>query len=495
MSVLDGSLPVTVTPPWISLTSGTARPQPGQSRSNRRTWIQVTISAVVVIVGVALFGVLAARHFAEGEATADTAATADLIAEAVVQPILRDELLTGEPAAITTVDRAVADVKITQAIVRVKLWDADGRVLYSDQPALIGQVFPLEDDQLDVLAHPRTRSAVSDLHAPENIYERGNGNLFEVYRPVWTPSGRPLLFEVYFRCPDVLARMDGLWRAFGGLTLGSIVLLLTLLSPVLWRLLRRLRKFQLQREGLLQHAVDASTEERRRIAGELHDGVVQDLVATSLAVSGAAHRAASVGDTTVAAELTAAASTVRASIAALRSLLVGIYPPNLGRAGLASVLEDLAMGLRSRGIAVEMDLVAHPRLTADEQRLIFRVAQECFTNTARHARANKLDVRLTLNDEEVMFDIRDNGTGFDAEAVLGRPSDGHFGLHILGDVASAAGAHLRLATAAGAGTQWQLQIPRRMQELNRSTGDLNRRGRPGELVPGNVPGWVSVTMT
>jgi signal transduction histidine kinase len=115
--------------------------------------------------------------------------------------------------------------------------------------------------------------------------------------------------------------------------------------------------------------------------------------------------------------------------------------------------------LQSRGIAVELDLVPDLMLTAGEQRLIFRIAQECFTNTARHAKATHLHVQLHLNGEKVVFDIRDNGTGFDAEAVLGRRPDGHFGLHILGDVASAAGAHLRLATATGAGTHWQLQLP------------------------------------
>ena len=48
-----------------------------------------------------------------------------------------------------------------------------------------------------MLASPTTHAEVSDLTRPENRYERGRGKLLEVYRPVWTPSGQPLLFETY----------------------------------------------------------------------------------------------------------------------------------------------------------------------------------------------------------------------------------------------------------------------------------------------------------
>ena len=127
---------------------------------------------------------------------------------------------------------------------------------------------------------------------------------------------------------------------------------MVLLLPILWRLLDRLKRAQAQREALLQRAVDASTEERRRIAGALHDGVVQDLAATSFAVAGAAERAVALGQPRLAGELHTAAGTVRTSIGGLRSLLVDIYPPSLATAGLAAALTDLASSLRSRGMGV-----------------------------------------------------------------------------------------------------------------------------------------------
>lgn len=52
----------------------------------------------------------------------------------------------------------------------------------------------------------------SDLSRPENVFERTQGRLLEVYRAVWTPSGEPLPTEAYFRYDDVPARGNQLWR-------------------------------------------------------------------------------------------------------------------------------------------------------------------------------------------------------------------------------------------------------------------------------------------
>jgi two-component system, NarL family, sensor kinase len=234
----------------------------------------------------------------------------------------------------------------------------------------------------------------------------------EVYRPIWTPSGTSLLFETYAPYDTVTARTEELWKGFAGVTLTSLLLLVVLLLPILWRLLERLKNGQAQREALLQRAVDASTEERRRIAGALHDGVVQDLAATSFTVAGAAERAESLDEPRLAGELGAAAGMVRASIGGLRSLLVDIYPPSLATAGLQAALTDLASGLRSRGIAVTLALAPTPGLVAQNERLVFA-----------------------------------------------EPPEGHFGLRVLSDVADDAHAELRLASAPGSGTAWQLRIP------------------------------------
>jgi signal transduction histidine kinase len=448
-----------VRPPWIQVAAGSSvRPDPPVRR--QRVFVQVIAGAIMVIVAVALVGIVAARRLAEAEAVNDAAKTADLLADTVVQPALSEGLITGDPAAFAAMDKVIDEHVLGDSIVRVKIWDSNGTIVYSDDRRLIGQTFPLGEEELGVFSHPVTRADISDLTAPENQYEREFTKLLEAYRPVWTKDGATeLLFETYFKYDTVTERSAQLWRGFAGVTLSSILLLVVLMMPVLWRLLDRLKRSQVQREDLLQRALDASTEERRRIAGALHDGVVQDLAATSFTVAGAAERAASVGQPALANDLRGAAGTVRTSIGGLRSLLVDIYPASLAAAGLAAALDDLAASVRSRGITVNVDISSQTGLDPAGERLVFRVAQECLTNITRHAGATAVSLQLRRTDENVLLEISDDGVGFDAATVIAHPEEGHFGLRILGDVVARAGAELWLASAPGGGTQWQLRVP------------------------------------
>jgi len=443
-----------------------ARPATADSSVSRvRLYGRVIATAVAVVVAVALLSVFAAKNLAEIEAVKDAAQTADIVADALVQPVISDGLhgdglLTGDADALAAIDEVVRDHVLGSSIVRVKIWDATGRILYSDEPRLIGQTFALEEEELEVLENPRTDAEVSDVQAPENRYERDSGTLLEVYRPVWSASGDPLLFEAYFRYDEVTERSGQLWQGFAAVTIGSIVLLVLALLPVLRRLLRVLARSGERRETALRAAIDASSNERRRIAGTLHDGVVQDLAATAFGLAGAAERATAPGAPASAAELRVAADTVRGSIGGLRTLLVDIYPPTLAVAGLSAALDDLVARVRARGISVDVALTSGP-LDGDDERLVFRVVQECLQNVLAHSGASKVCISLERKQSGIELRIADDGRGFDAAAVLAHPADGHFGLRVLGDLASESGADLAVRTAPGNGTVWRLRMPPR----------------------------------
>jgi signal transduction histidine kinase len=423
--------------------------------------IQVIAGTLAVVIGVAVAGAFASRRVAEREAVTDAAHNTDLIAQQVIQPVITNGLISGDPAALAALGRVVRRQVLGSSVVRVKLWTSAGHIVYSDEPRLIGQTFPLGSQERAAFARPAVHAQVSDLRQPENRFERGRGKLLEVYRPVWTPSGQPLLFETYSPYRQVTQRTGELWRGFAGITLSSLLILVALLLPILWRLLNRVRRAQTQREVLLQRAVDASEEERRRIAGTLHDGPVQDLAATSFTVAGAAERAAASGQPELAEMLATAAAAVRASIRGLRSLLVDIYPPSLTTAGLVPALTDLTEVLAARSIATHLELAedAAASLQPDRQQLIFRIARECLRNAARHASARNVGVRLFRQGHATVLEVNDDGTGFDPAPVLSNPEDGHLGLRILTDVAADAGADLLLATAPGAGCRWRLEVP------------------------------------
>jgi two-component system NarL family sensor kinase len=446
---------------WVTLADGQPGPRSQALPTPGRTLAQLVVAALVVF-GLVLIGTsVAASRLAEREAVNDAAHTANLLAQAVVQPALTEALVAGDQAAYAAFDRIVRDSVLPNNIVRVKLWKPDGTIVYADETRLVGQRFPLDPEQLDVLTTPQTKAEVSDLDRSENEFERYGGKLLEVYRPVWSPSGQPLLFEVYGAYAPVAERTSDLWRGLAGLLASSLLLLFVLMTPILWKVLGRLRQAHEQREALLRRAVDASEEERRRIAATLHDGPVQELVASSLVVAGVAEQAAAAGQPAMADDIREAGGTVRATVASLRSLLVDLYPDRLADAGLAAAVDDLARPLRSRGTTVTVDLDPATVVALDEEstHLIYRVTRECLRNVAKHAGACTVSVTLAreVSTRHTELVVEDNGVGFDVAAS--RTRHGHFGLRVLTDLAEGAGAVLQVASAPGVGTRWRLLLP------------------------------------
>ena len=454
---------------WVTVVDGLPRTDlTGKPLRMRRVFAQLVAAALVVLAVVAVGGSYASRNVAEREAVTDAATMTDLLATSAIMPVLSDDLLSTNPQkardAYVALDKVVRTQVLGTAVVRVKIWKPDGTILYSDEERIVGQKFELGDDEIEVLKNHETRAEVSDLSKPENRYENQGSKLLEVYRPVWTnlPGGQPLLFETYLPYDTVASRTGALWRGFAGITITSLMLLLVLMLPIIWRLLDRVKAVQDQRVALLEHAVDASTAERRRIAATLHDGVVQELAAASFAVSGAAEKADADGQGDLARMLRSAAAAVRGTIGGLRSLLVDIYPPSLATSGLAAVLSDLATTARTRDIEVTLVLPPEDRTGLDEEgeRLVYRVAQECLRNATKHAAATTVVMELASSGSDVVLTVTDDGRGFVAQEMLENPPEGHFGVQVMTDLAARSGARLELASAPGEGTSWRLTVPR-----------------------------------
>jgi two-component system, NarL family, sensor kinase len=412
----------------------------------------------VVTIG----GSFAARRLAEREAVNDAANIADVFAESVIRPQLTDRLASGNTQARESFDDLVRAHVLGPDVVHVKLWSPEGTILYADESDLVGQTFELDEDQVAALEDPQTRAEISNLDRDENTLDRASGDkLVEVYRPVWTPTGQQMLFEIYAPYDQVGQRTSQLWRGFAGVTLSSLLLFLVLLAPLLWHLLSRVRRHQRQRELLLERSVDASSTERRQIAASLHDGPVQDLAATSFVIAGASARAKAAGQHWLVDELQNVAGSVRTSIRALRSLLVDIYPASLEQAGLGAALGDLVQSVRAPGLEVRLhhDDVEQLGLSPEQERMVYRIAQETLRNAAKHAVPCTASVTLYRVEDEVVLDVLDDGNGFDVDARLADPEPGHFGLQLLADIASTGGALLQVASVPRRGPHWRLRVP------------------------------------
>ncbi|MGL5927584.1 MAG: sensor histidine kinase [Dermatophilaceae bacterium] len=459
-SGLDSRLPLAQRDDtWRVLTDSAARagltvPPP------RRVLLQIVVSALIVLVVVVVAGLSATRRAAEDEGLLDATSRTDLLAVNVVVPALEPDLWATQQwrrdKATNRLRRALILAAGSEEVVSIKVWDPDGTILCSDDRSLIGRRYELPANTRVDLDDPRARSAVTDLSRPEHANLRRWDRLLEVYRPVVGPENRTVLVETYSTYESVDERTDELWRGFAALITLSLVALLALLLPLVWRIVRRARS---EREELLQRSVDASLDERRRIAGDLHDGVIQVLAAATVSMDDLEHRARGHGAADVGDDLRTLATEVRGTVHEQRSLLVDLYPPSLADEGLCRALEHLAETVRADGVDVTVDVEAAAGAALDlpRQELVHRIVHEALRNVAAHAQAATARVRLWQEDGRVLVEVSDDGVGFDADRVVD-PATGHIGTRVIVDLARDAGARLALRTAPGAGTAWLLEL-------------------------------------
>jgi signal transduction histidine kinase len=427
--------------------------------SQRSPVVQFAVSGLVATLVIGLIAVAILRHLGTQEAIRDAKQVTRLAGVGIVEPAITRGVLSGRPEDIERLDRAVRERVRRDGIVRVKLWRHDGRIIYSDEPRLIGERFPLGADEAAALRGNRVDAEVSDLSRPENRFEPSDSKLLEVYVRVRGPDGRPLLFEAYQRFGSVAASGQRLWLTFAPALLGGLLLLQLINLPLARSLARRLRQGQRDRERLLERALDASQAERRAIAADLHDGVVQDLVALSYSLAAEAE-ALNGSHAPVAQQLRHGAAQTRDSIRALRTLLVDIFPPSLHRAGLEAALTDLARTYTARGLPTTVEGTDELRVGEDAERLLFRSAQEVLRNTHKHAHATQARMRLTQDGDGVTLDMRDDGRGFDPRVLDRRETEGHFGIVVLRDLIADAGGRLTVDSAPGEGTRVIVELPR-----------------------------------
>jgi two-component system, NarL family, sensor kinase len=412
------------------------------------------VAIAVAVVG----GYFALRAVAIDEAKRQTRSQVQDEAK-LVKSAVSDGLLKGSGRAVRKVDNVVVAQVLSESIVRVKIWSPGGRVLYSDDPAEIGGRYALGDEEQELLRNGGAKVEVSDLSRPENALDRQQGRLLEAYTRIRTPSGTPLLFEIYQRFGSVTADARRLLEALAPPILGAIALIVLIQVPLFWSLMRRLQRSHEQREGLLANAVTSSRRERRRVASYLHDGPVQELAGLAFSLAPVADDVAARGADGDAAIVRTVIDRLRGTVRDLRALLVDLHPPTLAAAGLDAALGDLVSPLTARGTTVELQVDGDDRLDPDTQALVYRVAQEAVRNVIAYADATTVSVEVGVVDSTARLVVADNGRGFGPETRERRRAEGHLGLSLVEELAEQAGGSLTIDSLDGAGTRVQLEVP------------------------------------
>lgn len=419
---------------------------------------------LVGLIGVTLLGFVSAQRLrseSQSEAIRDARERAVALADGIVAPRMTEAALLGEPDALAELDRVARELVVKDPVTRLKVWDLGGRVVYADDARLIGRTFEIDREALEAAARGLPFADVTDLSDAENEFERGSGKLLEVYRPIRAVDGTPLLYEHYQRFSAVTQGAHRIWSFTAPLLLGSLLLAQLVQLPLAWTLGRRVRDAQRQHTDLLQQALDASDTERRRIARDLHDGAVQDLIGVSYTLGAVLQEAAVQATPAATAALRDAREGTQRSIRGLRTLLVDIYPPNLADGDLVGALQDLAAPYEAKGIVATVTTTVTGDVGPTTSTLVYRVVREALSNVAKHAHAARVEVVL-VDDPAGGVELRvtDDGIGFDTATLAGRRDEGHLGLRLLRDLADHAGGTIEVRSVAGTGTTVVLRAPR-----------------------------------
>lgn len=212
-------------------------------------------------------------------------------------------------------------------------------------------------------------------------------------------------------------------------------------QAALERLNRELELSHERLRALSRRLLEIQEEERGRLARDLHDDIGQALTALKIQVESLRLGA-------VSGRVDECVETIQSTLERVRQLSLSLRPPQLDDLGLAAALRShLDRQARVAGLAPHFEADEAPHDIAPEtETACFRVAQEAITNVLRHARARNLWVRLFDADGRLALSVRDDGAGFDVEAVRG------LGLAGMEERTALAGGSLELHAAPGQGT-------------------------------------------
>jgi signal transduction histidine kinase len=213
-----------------------------------------------------------------------------------------------------------------------------------------------------------------------------------------------------------------------------------------------------RRQDAESEARVAQEEERRRIAEDVHDDVVQVMAAVNVRLEYLRRRLDNPAHQAIANDIQ---GTVDQAVKRLRSLIFDLSPPALDRYGLAAALRMKLKHFETEGSLdshLDADLSTEPEPAV--RVLIYRITQEALSNVRKHARAGKVAVSMTEDDAGILVKIHDDGVGF-AAPLTGDMNPGHLGFRTMRERAEGAGGWFRMESSPGAGSTISFWVPNR----------------------------------
>ena len=447
-------------------------------------------SLVILVSGMLGLGAWIGSQIENG-VVQGTAGTTALYVDSQVEPLLQelDQSAQLAPDHQQQLDWLLHQSPLAKDIVMFKVWNREGRIVYSSDSSLIGQQFELDSD-LTSGFDGKVSASLSDLGKPENVAERrlaGGRRLLEMYTPVRLRGTEQIIAvaEFYERADALEGELAGAqqqsWLIVAAATAGMYLLLggfVQRASNMIGRQrgelavqVSRLTELLAQNAELHERVQRAATRtttlhERilRRIGAELHDGPAQDL---GLALLRLDHVGAGAGALTPGSDLgTRAASdldivqhSVGHALQEVRAISAGMGLPELNPLSLA---ETLARVVRTheRRTHTRVQVRAGPlpeQAPLSLKITLYRVVQEALGNAFRHAGGAGQQVELDHADGWLRLTVADAGPGFDVSRE--QSAEEHLGLAGMRERVESLGGTFSIASQSGRGTRIVALLP------------------------------------
>lgn len=443
----------------------------------------------VLLIGMAVIGSWLGRQIEDSEVHRAAAISA-LYVESIFAAQLHDwsggEIVDNETHAV--LDRVFVEGPLHREVLRFKLWDAGGRIVYSSDDTQIGHRFPV-DAQLAAAFAGTVQARISDLDEADNLPEQVRWpQLLEVYVPIRSGTHGEIIAvaEFYYSMEslgrDIRTAQQHSWLL---VAVASVAIYLVLLSLVrrandtivdqqrdLRQQLQQLRtaldendqmREQLREAGASTTALNE--ELLHRVAADLHDGPAQAIALALMRFDELAEvycgSTASQGE--AAQDLRTIRDALHSSLRDVRNIASGLAMPDIAELSLADTawraVRDFERMSRQT-VPAEIDE------TLDEAPLavkitVYRLLQESLTNGWRHSPGAAAQVRVQQADGQVLVEVIDHGAGFDPQAAA---LSGRLGLAFMRERVRLLGGFFEIDSTPGSGTCIRARLPLSTEE-------------------------------
>lgn len=455
----------------------------------RLTWEQrfLLASLVILVAGMAGIGAWITSQIEQG-VVHRTAETAAVYVDTAVAPHLQELAASQDISAEQKqqLDALLNSTPLGEQIFAFKVWNRDGRILYANNPALIGQTFPVKPELAEAL-NGQVAAEISALDAEENVAERARGKpLLEIYSPVHRTGSSDLIAVAEFYQmvdelqADVAETVRQTWLIVGIITIIMYLLLFgfvrvtsntisrqqTELSAQVNRLQQVLNKNAELDERVRRAAAQSTAlNERflRRISAELHDGPAQDLGLAQLKLDNVLERVEAKqaqGETCVdAPDLETVQQSLQHALQEIRGISSGMGVPELSKLAPSEIVARVVRTHERRtNTRVQVETNALPAQASLPIKItLYRVIQEALTNAFRHAGGIGQRVVVNAQNNVLTIHISDQGPG--ANGHTKSDDAEHLGIVGMRDRVESLGGTFQINGISGQGTQVIAHLP------------------------------------